>query len=203
MAPPIKDYSADPIANRMADMYKAGMTLAAIGRVFDVNAQRVHYLIGKLGVGRADGGVSKTSAKRKSDSVKRIDDRRMRVYGCTHGTLESLLGGDLLVTQNKACKYYLEQKKHAGERGIEFLITFPEWWSVWQESGYWNERGRGRYVMARNGDVGPYSVGNVFICTASQNSKDSFIKTPASERQKKRLITMQNRTKQAPEVSAI
>lgn len=194
MAPPIKDYSVDPVAIRMAEMYRAGMTLAVIGKEFAVPIHRVHYILGRVGVSRVDGGVAKKAAQKRADASKRVDDRRMRVYGCTQAALESLLGADVKVATDRACMAYLQQQKHAGNRGIDFLMTFPEWWSIWQESGRWNERGRGNgYVMARKGDIGPYAVGNVFICTASQNSKDSFIKTPADIRQKKREATMKAR----------
>jgi hypothetical protein len=36
--------------------------------------------------------------------------------------------------------------------------------------------------MARNGDQGPYSAENVYICTSSQNIKDSYMFRPWYER---------------------
>jgi hypothetical protein len=59
----------------------------------------------------------------------------------------------------------------AHARGIPFLLTFEEWCSLWEESGHWCERGRGRgkYEMARVGDRGPYAVGNIRIVTREQN----------------------------------
>ncbi len=60
---------------------------------------------------------------------------------------------------------YREQKRRAKVRGVEFLLTFSEWWSIWEESGRYNERGRdsNSYVMARYGDTGPYAIDNVSI----------------------------------------
>ena len=68
-----------------------------------------------------------------------------------------------------------KQKNTAGDRGIEWLLSFEQWLSIWVESGHLCERGLGknRFVMARRGDVGPYSVSNVFICTHSENSRDA------------------------------
>jgi hypothetical protein len=67
-------------------------------------------------------------------------------------------------------KFY-QQKTHAIWRGIPFLMTFEEWFSIWQQSGRWPERGRkrGQYVMARLGDCGAYAIGNVKIITAEDN----------------------------------
>lgn len=58
--------------------------------------------------------------------------------------------------------------------GIEFRLSFEEWWAIWELSGRWSERGRGgeKYCMCRFGDVGHYSVGNVFIATNSENASN-------------------------------
>lgn len=80
---------------------------------------------------------------------------------------------------------YVQQRKNAKSRGLEWNFTFPSWWAVWLESGKWDQRGLGAglYVMARYGDGDtPYNADNVYICTQSQNSKDSFIVSPAAIR---------------------
>jgi hypothetical protein len=70
---------------------------------------------------------------------------------------------------------YHSHRRGAEKRGIDFLFSFDEWWDMWQNSGHWEERGtkNGQYVMARKGDVGPYSVSNVDIILASQNISDA------------------------------
>jgi len=67
---------------------------------------------------------------------------------------------------------YAVQRRSAIKRGIKFDLTFTEWWSIWQQSGYWYHRGccRGQYVMARFGDKGPYAISNVAIVLVSQNA---------------------------------
>jgi hypothetical protein len=69
---------------------------------------------------------------------------------------------------------YRDHKRGATARGINFLLTFDEWWNIWQQSGYWDKRGckKGQYCMSRIGDIGPYIVGNVFIQTHRQNILD-------------------------------
>lgn len=72
---------------------------------------------------------------------------------------------------------YREHRHGAKRRGVPFLISFEEWATIWYESGRWEDRGvhRGQYVMARNGDVGAYAVGNVSIILATQNRTDSKV----------------------------
>lgn len=74
---------------------------------------------------------------------------------------------------------------NAKKRGVGFRLTFEEWWGVWEASGKWSLRGRGRgqYVMARFGDQGVYEIGNVRICLASENLGERNRSHPISAEQ--------------------
>lgn len=75
---------------------------------------------------------------------------------------------------------YMKHRQDAKMRGVPWLITFEEWWSVWDASGKWPERGHcsGQYVMARYGDRGPYAVGNVRIITCNENVAEMHAVNP-------------------------
>lgn len=66
---------------------------------------------------------------------------------------------------------YKQQKAQAVKRNIPWEISFEEWWTIWQNSGHWDQRGFGRdkYCMCRYGDIGPYSLHNVIIATTEEN----------------------------------
>jgi len=68
---------------------------------------------------------------------------------------------------------YQKHKSTAKVRGIDFNLTFDEWLNIWQNSGHYQDRGRGKgkYVMSRIDDKGGYTLGNVFI----QLNKDNVI----------------------------
>tara|TARA_R110000744_G_C18988868_1_gene520292 strand:- start:43 stop:387 length:345 start_codon:yes stop_codon:yes gene_type:complete len=63
-------------------------------------------------------------------------------------------------------------KSAAKSRGIEFLLTFEEWWSYWE--GLYDQRGvnSDSLCMCRTNDEGAYEVGNVRIDTVSSNLKE-------------------------------
>ena len=89
---------------------------------------------------------------------------------------------------------YIVQKAGAKRRGVPFLLTFEEWWDIWQQSGKWEQRGRyrGQYVMSRYADKGSYEVGNVFIQTVEHNVREAQIgnntpRGPMSDEHKKKL----------------
>ena len=70
-------------------------------------------------------------------------------------------------------KRYHQHAAHAGERGIEFELTFEEWWAIWEPR--YAERGprRGQFVMCRQRDTGPYAADNVRIDTVSGNAGEA------------------------------
>ena len=81
------------------------------------------------------------------------------------------------------------QRYDAKRRGIPFLLDFETWLKIWVDSGHLSERGRFRYqyCMARFGDVGPYGVGNVRICTVRENQLEGQ-STPAGQKRLQNLI---------------
>ena len=88
---------------------------------------------------------------------------------------------------------YRLHKYNAKRRDIPFLFMFEEWLKIWTDSGHLHKRGprRGQYVMARFGDKGPYSVGNVQIIMATQNNsvkgKGKGIPKPKSEEHRRNI----------------
>src|SRR3954467_8506354 len=69
---------------------------------------------------------------------------------------------------------FAKHRQNAYQRGVEFLLTFDEWWNIWQKSGKWSKRGnrKGRFCMMRHGDEGAYAKGNVSIGTWSANTAE-------------------------------
>ncbi len=75
---------------------------------------------------------------------------------------------------------YSRQRNRALVRGIDWQFDLETWRALWLASGHWEERGagRGRYCMARNGDVGPYAPDNVRIVTNEANAREWHINHP-------------------------
>jgi hypothetical protein len=76
------------------------------------------------------------------------------------------------VFKNPDLRRYKVHRTNAGLRGIEFKLTFDEWFSWWKATGHYHERGRevGKYVMGRKGDQGAYELGNIECVQAQVNS---------------------------------
>lgn len=166
-------------AVKMAAMYRAGMTLQEIGEKHGISRERVRQLMTKhLGM-RQSGGGQAAKARMKSQRKKAEQDQRyIEKYGCTFDQYREVreFGKQMMAEgfgmYRTPLYAYLSQRNNAKNRGVEFKLTFWQWWTLWQESGKWSERGKRRdgYVMSRMMDQGAYELGNVYIGTLSENS---------------------------------
>jgi len=70
---------------------------------------------------------------------------------------------------------YNAQRNSAKQRGIEFLLTFEEWWNLWEP--HWHNRGQASHqmCMCRTRDEGAYAVGNVRIATNKENKQEAAV----------------------------
>jgi len=151
-------------AETMAALYRAGYTLQQIGGQYGISRERVRQLLGKFArLSGGDGGASVRAAAKAERRKAARSARYLAKYGC--------LPADYNRIPMKARAAFRSQVSAARYRKIDWELTLWQWWTIWQESGHWEQRGRGQgYVMCRKGDEGPYAIGNVFIATAIENS---------------------------------
>lgn len=168
---------SDPRSEPMAAMYKTGKTLEEIGSVYSITRERVRQILKKYhGLVGKDGGKAAQAVIRKQRAEAKRNAKFLARYGCSYGDYRDFVALSKDMCANGSTYYkaplgaYRSQERNAKSRGIEWCITILEWWDVWQKSGKWELRGRGHgYMMCRFGDVGPYTVGNVYIATGIHN----------------------------------
>jgi hypothetical protein len=158
-------------------MFKQGKTLQQIGDHFMVTRERIRQILDRAGVKATDGGSHiKTQIKRQAKQVE-LDQRSMEKHGMSYSEYQAMVkicreqvkaGRSAYTTPLRA---FVQHKNGAKQRGIDFNIKFADWWKVWQDSGKWEKRCAGGYVMARIMDTGPYEIGNIYITTQSKNIK--------------------------------
>lgn len=175
MANPLRNPEREAV---IRSLYETGKTLQEVGDVFGITRERVRQILRRMGVPQHKGGIAKrTQIKRRHrEDARRVerDARAQEIYGCYHDELIALNGGRCMSDACAPAKAYLDQRRNAERRGIEWSITFPEWMTVWEESGHLAERGRtgSKFVMGRRSDIGPYDRDNVYITTLAQNAAD-------------------------------
>lgn len=174
-----KGYGRDPRIiernKKMANMYAQGCTLESIGKQFGLTRERVRQILKKNGVTAKDGGASlrsSVSAEHKETiAAAKRDARSLEEYGLPYQEMRKH-------RESGAVAAFRRQRVNAVRRGIEWKMTFAQWWAVWDASGQFPNRGRGigKYVMARIRDGGCYEMGNVHIITAVENSREAVDK---------------------------
>lgn len=157
--------------SRMERMHSQGCTLQAIGDQFGVSRERVRQILAKRGVKASDGGISVKTAIKKQQLQARRESASLKKYGLPYDLMCELREQGLVSA-------FTRQRLNAEMRGIDWNLTFAQWFSVWQTSGklHLRGRGKGKYVMSRILDDGPYALGNVHIQLAVENSREAVEK---------------------------
>jgi hypothetical protein len=158
-------------AEKMASMFRQGLTMEQIGEHFAVSRERVRQILKTVGLVANDGGAAMRRDTKRQATKARRDAIAMVRWGLDHATAkryrqEGLIGA------------FVSQRNAAHLRGIQWRLTFPQWLRVWNESGKLALRGRGkhRYVMSRVKDEGGYAVGNVHIQLSTENNRQGIAK---------------------------
>lgn len=157
----------------MAAAYKTGKTLEEIGATHGITRERVRQiLVRRFGMDAADGGNHERARRRRIVKMAAQDAWSLKERGCSQAQYLDLR------EMFKPTRAFSMQRKNADARGIAWELTLWQWWSIWQDSGHWDQRGRGNgYMMCRKGDVGPYSIDNVFIERGNVNSSEGSKKS--------------------------
>lgn len=145
----------------IARLVSEGKTYKEIGELMGRSGERIRQIANRIGAYKVAQEIREQ--KRWLKGAGRISPK----YGMPMEKVRMLFAVG-------ATRAYTMQRRQSRDRGIEWLFTLETWWAVWDASGRWEQRGRklGNFVMARKGDVGPYSPDNVYICTCTQNLQE-------------------------------
>ena len=148
----------DERSARMAALYRQGMTLAEIGGQYGITRERVRQIITKKhGLTAKDGGQALVAVLGAAARLNKIEARYQKKYGCSRTQYYEVL-------QAGGTRGFTELQRNAKRDGIELDLKLWQWWTLWQESGHWNERGRGRgYWLFRLRPDAPLSIDNYCI----------------------------------------
>ena len=173
-----KKAGGDERSAQMAALYRQGMTLAEIGVQYRITRERVRQIITKYhGLRAMDGGAALTSALGRAARLNKIEARYQKRYGCSRAQYRDILraGGT---------RAYSELQRNTKRDDIKLELTLWQWWTLWQQSGHWEHRGRGRgYWMFRPRSDAPLSVDNV--CIAPGDEAMSFMRETEPSRFKR------------------
>lgn len=156
---------------QMVDMHRQGLILEKIGQHFGVTRERVRQVLAKQGITREHGG--------QSVAVRAAAASHKRERAVARARTEQKWGMDFdlcrELRRNGTIRKWEMQRKSSLLRGIEWHLTFAEWYAVWQASGklHLRGRGKGKYCMSRIKDAGGYRMGNVHVQLCTDNSKEA------------------------------
>lgn len=170
----------DERSDAMRSLYLSGKTLEEIGQQFGVTRERIRQIVTKhYGKLAEVGGGCERSRRKKLSAAEKREARYMKTWGCSYKQYRTVLK-----YASKPTYAFIGQRRNAKSRGIGWELNFWQWWSIWQQSGHWGQRGRGNdgYCMCRLNDKGPYAADNVYIATGIENMQDYWVNRRASSK---------------------
>lgn len=161
----------------MAEAYRSGRTLAEIAADYGVTRERVRQILRKdAQVSAKDGGAALRLRRNRERVEAEALTRALAKHGCTPAQVRELrrLGRQAmsqgLHRERTPIGAFCRQRASATRNGHAWGLSLGQWWSIWQESGKWEERGRGRYVLGRRDRSQGFTVENCEIRSSSENS---------------------------------
>lgn len=159
----------------IVELFISGATIIGLADKYGISKQRIHQILRRDGISAGEGGRTVRRDRRIAILANSKDQFCHKKYGCSWEQYQEILSmRNMMKVAGKGWNTtplaaYYSQRSNSKQRGIPFNLTLWEWWSIWRDSGKWDERSPTGYVMCRNGDIGAYEVGNVFIDTAINN----------------------------------
>ncbi len=145
-----------------------GQTLQQIGDAIGISRERVRQIAAAFSLPpRAKSPTKDRKPQSKVDWVSR--------FGCTREERDAIVQECIGRGLKDPFVAYTQQRNGARQRGISWEMNFYEWWTLWQPHYHKRGRERGRYVMCRYLDKGPYKIGNVRIDYSTANANERRI----------------------------
>ena len=160
----------------ICNSFRQGKTILEIANRYKVTRQRIQQVLSNAGLNAKDGG--------KSVFFEENRRKKLAVIAAKNREKEKRLGMPLFLynalqkVDPKPYYVFIRQRNNAKQRGIEFTLTFGEWWYIWEESKQWKNHGRGFncYVMARRDFTKGFIPGNCYIAMFSKYLDNPTIK---------------------------
>jgi hypothetical protein len=146
--------------------FKNGETHKQIGDDYGVCRERIRQILKRYGLTHENGGFYKKSAKKKAAEQRARDNKFLVWWGCTRAE-RALIPKDVQ-------KAFKDKKRNVTTLGMEWSITLPEYWAIWQASGYWEVMSAGDYGMSRKNNKKPWTKNNVHITTAYERTMKRY-----------------------------
>lgn len=131
------------------DIVAQKLTSPEITKKYGVSRQYVHQIAKSIGM-----KVFKRPPKKYEKKTGIVWEKRIQ-------NPPKELGGEW--------KKYMCHRANARRRGIEFNLSFDEWWEIWKPYKGRSGVDKGKMCMCRNGDSGAYEAGNVRIDLVENN----------------------------------
>lgn len=172
--------TCNSIADRAVEIYQSGKTRREVAVEIGRSHEWVRQILQIYGVPLRPRKAVPDEAELEKKQAKRREMFQAR-WGMSPEKMDEIRSKYGTSSQSPLNKFS-KQKTSAKRRGVKWEFNFSSWWSVWEKSGKWDNRGRSGFVMGRKKDEGSYCASNVEIITSKQNGLEATINRPWKSR---------------------
>lgn len=156
--------------------YLAGEAMPSIAEAYGMTRQGVQLILKKNGYGSKDGGASIRSATRiKQEAASKHEKKEtycILKWGCTLDQWQ-LLRSVHPDFEHTPIARFIQHRNNVAKKNISWSLSLWDWWSIWNESGKYHDRGRTKdsYCMVLKKNADSYEVSSVEIIKVADNLK--------------------------------
>src|SRR5579864_4305886 len=112
---------------------------------------------------RASLARTERERRRRAERARALQALAAERYGCAVAVFLRL--HKIKRGRKRVSAIYYQDQRNARGRGIDWMLAFPEWWSLWRRSGHWARRGvrLNQYGLTRRILRKPFSAENSVI----------------------------------------
>ena len=159
--------------------YKAGTPMPDLAETYDLTRQGIQLILKAHGISAKDGGARIRAQQKMVEKLKKNtnskDERCLAKWGCTYEQWQTLRDFNKNFHLTPIARY-IQHRSNVKRDNLIWQISLWDWWNIWQTSGKYNIRGRGKegYCMTRKNTKLGYTKDNVKITTVSENLKGNL-----------------------------
>lgn len=168
--------------------FEKGSSMPELALKYQMTRQGIQLILKNQGIDRKQGGAAvRAKLKKEKEQSKKFKHKQkacLNKWGCTLEQWQTLRDYDENFHKTPIARF-IQHRSNVLRDAIPWKLTLWQWWTIWSQSGHYQQRGRGKtaYCMTRKNDNGIYEVENVQITTISENLKQGFSDRTSTRKQ--------------------
>lgn len=172
------------------EFMEEGLTMNDIAEKYDMSRERIRQILrDNFNLSGKDGLARINTKKQHLAERQAADDKFKRKHGMSKAEFKAIKIQHTIVKNGKEINAvyqgFLNQRANAHRSKVAFHLNFAQWWKLWNESGFFDQRGQGKYGLVRKDSNLPFTLENTQVGLSSERAsfkmKEWWVKEKSKE----------------------